>query len=673
MDFPKFDGTDARIWLDTCNSYFMMYQIPEGFKVSAATMNLLGNAAHWYQAYKLDQGWHTWEQFQQAVLSEFEINVHRDKMRELLQLKQIGTVDDYTMKFNQLVYSIKLYDPAVGGMMIVTQYILGLKEELQGPVESQLPQTVTMAATLAGVHEGVFERQKKMGKTIVPRSPAYTPFRRDTNSAMSASDVWKAQQLKEYRRANNPCFKCNAPFVPGHRCAQPAAAAQLKAMENVDTPEVLTDAMLTAITELEQGWVSDGMYLSIHAMSGTSKGQSIQIQVLMGDQTLIFLIDSGSSHSFIHSSMVARLKLPAQEVKPLLVKIADNSVMKCSKIVKGAAWWCQGNTFSHDLRVLEVGGYDGVLGMDWLQQHNPMVCDWVLKKLSFERGSHIITLQGMLPKQPDQLMPITADQLLKMESGNEVWAVAILHTLDADVPLPAGAVTMPLSSLLDKYKDVFQDPTQLPPHRAFDHAITLLPNSAPVHARPYRYSPFQKDEIEKQVAEMIANGIVSPSISPFASPVLLVKKKDNTWRFCVDYRRLNMITAKNKFPLPIVDELLDELAGTKYFSKLDLKSGYHQIRMVPEDEQKTAFKTYHGHFQFKVMPFGLTNAPATFQCLMNNMFAPYLRKFVIVFMDDILVYSSSMVAHLHHLEQVFKLLQEHKLCAKRSKCTFAVK
>lgn len=152
---------------------------------------------------------------------------------------------------------------------------------------------------------------------------------------------------------------------------------------------------------------------------------------------------------------------------------------------------------------------------------------------------------------------------------------------------------------------------------------------------------------------------------------MLVKKKDDTWRFCVDYRRLNDITIKNKFPLPIIDELLDELAGARFFSKLDLRSGYHQIRMRPKDEDKTAFKTHHGHFQFRVMPFGVTNGPPTFQCLINLVFALATRKYVIPFLDDILTYSPSFDEHLQHLRQVFTTLRQNQLYAKLSKCSFA--
>ncbi|GKE84063.1 retrotransposon-related protein [Tanacetum coccineum] len=227
-----------------------------------------------------------------------------------------------------------------------------------------------------------------------------------------------------------------------------------------------------------------------------------------------------------------------------------------------------------------------------------------------------------------------------------------------------------LSSRMLTLFDVIIVPTSLPPERAYDHKI-VLEEAVPVNVRLYRHPPTQKDAIEGMIRELLELGVIRESHSSFASLVVMVKKKDGSWRMCIDYRQLNALTIKNKFLIPITEELIDELQGSKFFTKLDLKSGYHQIRMCHDDVAKTAFKTHEGHFEFLVMPFGLTNAPSIFQALMNSVFKRYLRKFVLVFFDDILVYIKDLQSHYRHLKEVLAVLRQHTLFGKHSKCVFA--
>ncbi|GJU69537.1 putative reverse transcriptase domain-containing protein [Tanacetum coccineum] len=215
-----------------------------------------------------------------------------------------------------------------------------------------------------------------------------------------------------------------------------------------------------------------------------------------------------------------------------------------------------------------------------------------------------------------------------------------------------------------------EDLPGLPPARPVEFQIDLIPGAAPVARAPYRLAPSEMKELSEQLQELSDKGFIRPSSSPWGAPVLFVKKKDGSFRMCIDYRELNKLTVKNRYPLPRIDDLFDQLQGSSIYSKIDLRSGYHQLRVREQDIPKTAFRTRYGHYEFQVMPFGLTNAPAVFMDLMNRVCKPYLDKFVIVFIDDILIYSKDEREHEEHLKAILELLKKEKLYAKFSKCEF---
>ncbi|XP_070002786.1 uncharacterized protein [Nicotiana sylvestris] len=225
--------------------------------------------------------------------------------------------------------------------------------------------------------------------------------------------------------------------------------------------------------------------------------------------------------------------------------------------------------------------------------------------------------------------------------------------------------------VVNEFLEVFPDELPgIPPDREIDFGIDVFPDTRPISIPPYRMAPAELRELKEQLKDLLEKGFIRPSVSPWGAPVLFVRKRDGSLWMCIDYRQLNKVTVKNKYPLPRIDDLFDQLQGARFFSKIDLQSGYHQLKIREQDIPKTAFRTRYGHFEFLVMSFGLTNAPAAFMDLINQVFKPFLDSFVIVIIDDILVYSRSREDHADHLRAVLQTLYQHQLYAKFSKCEF---
>ncbi|GJX60390.1 putative reverse transcriptase domain-containing protein [Tanacetum coccineum] len=279
-------------------------------------------------------------------------------------------------------------------------------------------------------------------------------------------------------------------------------------------------------------------------------------------------------------------------------------------------------TFQIDLMPIKLGSFDVVISMDWLSKyHVRIICD--------EKVIHI---------------PIDGETLIirVMEKKSDEKRLE-------DIPV------------VREFLEVFpKDLLGLPPVRQVEFQIDLIPGTTPVARAPYRLAPLEMQELSNQLQELSDRGFIRPSTSTWGALVLFVKKKDRSFRMCIDYRELNKLIIKNRYPLPRIDDLFDKLQGLSVYSKIDLRSGYHQLRVRDEDIPKTAFRTRYGHYEFQVMPFGLTNAPAVFIDLMNRVCKPYLDKFVIVFIDDILIYSRNKEEHANHLRIILELLKKEK-------------
>jgi len=404
------------------------------------------------------------------------------------------------------------------------------------------------------------------------------------------------------------------------------------------------------------------------------KSPVMTFQGLASGALASILIDSGASHGFIDTTFAMHHGFARHPTKTS-VKIADGTYASTTSVTNVRVK-IQGHISEIPCYVIDMKQqYDVILGDTWLEKYDALL-DYKTKQCIVRKGRIQVlypvqqTRETKPGKQSINSLLLNAMQVKRLaRQGCE--KSFMIKVSDSGLVSEFSEKPSPMvQKLLDEYQDVFKPRDSLPPVRNIGHTIPLEPGHKPPFKPIFRLSPVELAEVETQVKELLKQGLIEPSSSPDGAPVLFVAKKDGSLRMCIDYRALNKITIKNKYPLPRTDQLLDSLAGAKVFTSLDLQSGYHQIRITPEDIPKTAFRTPFGHYQFKVLSFGLTNAPATFQAAMNDLFRPFLNKCVVVYIDDILIFSKNKAEHVWHLQQVLEVLRENKFNIKLSKCEF---
>jgi hypothetical protein len=375
----------------------------------------------------------------------------------------------------------------------------------------------------------------------------------------------------------------------------------------------------------------------------TTEGEPVMMGTfLVANHPAIILFNSGASHTFISKKFVEKHCIPYTESREGFKIHSPGGQIFTKEVAYQVPVTLAERDFPTNMIVLKGQDIDVILGMNWLAQHKAILnTDLRTIRLSYGQEEILLSIPVAIPAK----------------STGRVCEAIIPEIQDIPV--------------VCEFLDIFlEDMSGLPPERDVEFVIELKPGTAPISRRSYQMPPNELAELKTQLQDLLEKGFIRPSSSPWGCPAIFVKKKDQRLRMCVDYRPLNEVTIKNKYPIPEIDILFDQLTGARVLSKIDLGSGYHQIRIRPEDIPKTAFTMQYGLFEYLVMSFGLTNAPAHFTYLMNSVFMPELDKFVVVFIDDILIYSKNEEGHAQHLRIVLTRLREHQLYAKFNKCAF---
>ncbi|XP_042950388.1 uncharacterized protein LOC122282508 [Carya illinoinensis] len=618
LDFPKFDGTEPMEWILKAQQFFAYFKTPEDQKLQIAFFHMEGKALSWY-CWLMDSGpIGGWDEFISALKVRFGPSTYEDPVGAFTKLRQTTTVEEYQTEFEMLSNRIS----GLTEDFRISTFISGLRDDLKIMVTMLKPNTISAAFGLAKLQEEEVTRRNK-GMTsknhsqyiptnpYIPKLPAPTPLMREKGL----------------------CYYCDEKYHFGHKCTRPklflleGLGEEREEEEEADNSEGNLAIIQAKDPVREEKEIGELLGISLHAMAGSLAPKTMRIEGFINHQKVLVLIDTGSTHSFVDSYVARRSRLPVGESQ-LTVKVANGDSLPCQGYCRVVSIQLQNLGVKANLYLLTLGGCDVVLGVDWLRGLGSILWNFsdLIMQFNF-RGSEC-KLQGL---QPPRESLEEGEHIPKFKKGvvKGVW----LHLIGAEVKITEPTSIPSVLKIVKDFEGLFSEPHGLPPPRSHDHKIVLQENSKPMCVRPYRYPYYQKAEIEKLVTEMLSSGVIRGSQSPYSSPVLLVRKADGSWRMCVDYRALNKDTVKDKYPIPNIDELLDELFGAEIFSKLDLRSSYHQIRIkLVEDHLqhlRIVLETLQSHHLFAKQSKCSWPLPKSLKALRGFLgLTGYYKKFV---------------------------------------------
>ncbi|XP_047314445.1 uncharacterized protein LOC124918294 [Impatiens glandulifera] len=536
VDFPRFDGTEVEGWLISAEQFFRVDKTEDETKTDIAPIHFTGNARMWYSSY-LQQRNHreilTWEVFRRDLLAHFGPSMYDTPMRQIMHMRQ-------------------------------NEESVILNEEIADAVKLRNPETLNEAMSMAKAQESIYRSLWSRGHLYSKSAPLLpkpvgpstnrTSFSGIPHASSSGGNQGSMKQLEptvfDEKRRKGLCYKCDQKWEPNHKCKTKLF------MISANDQEALPDVQL---------WRT--LPFSLHALTGSKNFQTLQIWGKIRSLPVVILIDTGNTHNFINIRILRNIGHEAMKTQVLSVKVADCSTLFCTSVCKNLKWFMEGKDYQADMKVLTMTGYDMVLGIKWLITLGTSAWNFENLTFSFEMEGATITLQG-IPQT--QINLIEGHQLEKFLRKGSLAAMVQAKTENeaqffALITRAQEEVSEDLQGLLDDFSTLFQQPDGLPPTREHDHRIPLKEGTEAVCLHPYRYPALQKSEIENLINDMLERGIIRKSHSSFAAPVVLIRKKDLSWRMCIDYRRLNSATIKDKFPILVIEELMEELHGSKVF------------------------------------------------------------------------------------------------------------